>query len=390
MAQSLSTAALAERAHQAAAAVPWYIWCVVFAATSTELGIHWDISWHRSIGRDTFWTPAHIAIYLGAVAAGFPCAYLILRTTFSKTSPLAAAAVSMWGFRGPIGAFIAAWGGVAMLTSAPYDDWWHNAYGLDVKILSPPHAVLAMGIFGMQFGALILILGEMNRARRAYRAKLNRLFLYVGGMLVVILTALTLEYSAKPLLHTARFYRVMCIAIPAVLAGLSRASGSRWAATTVAGVYSVFLLALLWLLPLFPAEPKLGPVYQQVTHFIPAGFPILLIAPALLLDLLWSKTRHWNQWLLAAVSAAVFLGALLAAEWPFAGFLMTPAARNRFWGSHYMDYLTRPTGYTARYLFAPSEKPPLFLRELATALAAAFFMTRIGLAWGNWMQRVRR
>ena len=24
-----------------------------------------------------------------------------------------------------------------MLTSAPFDDWWHNAYGLDVKITQP-------------------------------------------------------------------------------------------------------------------------------------------------------------------------------------------------------------------------------------------------------------
>ena len=75
-----------------------------------------------------------------------------------------AASVRMWGFYGPLGAFITAWGGVAMLVSAPFDDWWHNAYGLDVKILSPPHTVLAAGIIGIELGALILVLGYMNRA----------------------------------------------------------------------------------------------------------------------------------------------------------------------------------------------------------------------------------
>ena len=30
-----------------------------------------------------------------------------------------------------------------MLTSAPFDNWWHDAYGLDVKIISPPHMFLA-------------------------------------------------------------------------------------------------------------------------------------------------------------------------------------------------------------------------------------------------------
>ena len=45
-----------------------------------------------------------------------------------------------------------------MLTSAPFDDWWHNAYGLDVQIISPPHIVLAMGIFSVILGSCILIL----------------------------------------------------------------------------------------------------------------------------------------------------------------------------------------------------------------------------------------
>jgi hypothetical protein len=34
------------------------------------VGVIWDISWHMTIGRDTFWTPAHLAIYVGGVSAG--------------------------------------------------------------------------------------------------------------------------------------------------------------------------------------------------------------------------------------------------------------------------------------------------------------------------------
>ena len=43
----------------------------------------------------------------------------------------------------------------------------------------------------------------------------------------------------------------------------------------------MFGIVFLWILPLFPAEPKLGPVYHPVTHFIPWEFPLLLIIPAL-------------------------------------------------------------------------------------------------------------
>src|SRR5437588_7257752 len=126
-------------------AVPWYLWACLIGVTSAMLGGQWDISWHRSIGRDTFWTLPHIFIHLCGIIAGISSAYLILATTFGKLPEIQKASVRMWGFRGPLGAFIMAWGGVAMLTSAPFDDWWHNAYGLDVKILSPPHVVLALG-----------------------------------------------------------------------------------------------------------------------------------------------------------------------------------------------------------------------------------------------------
>src|SRR5207237_248207 len=54
-----------ERATPRVAILPWYVAATLVAATSAKLGIIWDISWHRSIGRDTFWTPAHMAIYLG-------------------------------------------------------------------------------------------------------------------------------------------------------------------------------------------------------------------------------------------------------------------------------------------------------------------------------------
>src|SRR5499425_3020142 len=67
-------------------AIPWYIWTSVLAVTSTTFGLYWDISWHMGIGRDTFWTPAHLAIQFGAVITGISCAYLILHTTFVRNA----------------------------------------------------------------------------------------------------------------------------------------------------------------------------------------------------------------------------------------------------------------------------------------------------------------
>src|SRR5579862_4192310 len=193
---------IAARPATATEHVPWYLWCAGLAVTSVTIGAHWDVSWHRSIGRDSFWTPAHMAIYLCGILAGICSGYLILTTTVLRPAKMVASSVRVFGFRGPLGAFLAAWGGIAMLTSAPFDDWWHNAYGLDVKILSPPHMVLAAGMIAVHLGALILILGRMNRAQGAERVRLRALYLYVGGMILVCLTVLLMELTFRSLMHT--------------------------------------------------------------------------------------------------------------------------------------------------------------------------------------------
>lgn len=366
--------------------IPWYVWCAVLSVTSAMVGAHWDISWHRSIGRDNFWTPAHIAIYLCGVLGGLSCGYLIFSRTFRWVED--PAVVNVWGFRAPLGAFIAAWGGVAMLTSAPFDDWWHNAYGLDVKIVSPPHVLLIGGAGMVMLGALMLILGHMNRAEGSLRRWLNYCYLYVGAMLVVLLMILLMEFTGRPQLHLASTYQKVAVAIPVILAGVARASGIRWAATITAGIYTLFLMACVWILPLFPAEPKLGPVYYPTTFFVPPDFPLLLIAPALALDLLWRKTERWNKWILAAVSGAVFLGVFVAVEWPFADFLMSPGSRNWFFGTHYFGYYTHPQSFLFRNLFRPME--PDFAGRMAIALVFAMASARLGLGWGDSMRRIRR
>lgn len=379
------------QALQDAAAVPWYLWCAVAAVTSAMAGAHWDISWHRSIGRDAFLTPAHIAIYMCGVLAGLSCGYMILATTFGRLPELNAVSVKMWGFRGPLGAFISAWGGVAMLASAPFDNWWHGAYGLDVKVLSPPHVVLILGVFAVEMGTLMLTLAFMNRASGALRRTLEWLFLYVGAMILVLMLVLLFEYNFRSLYHSALFYRVMSMGLPAVLAGVGYASGRKWACTTAAGIYLAFMLALCWILPLFPAEPKLGPVYTEVHQFVPPPFPLLLIVPAFFLDLVRARGKEWSRWTQAVVGGTAFLVSFFAVEWPFGSFLMSPAAENWIFGSKYFDYMTPHNSLYYRNIFFPIEKTSgAFWTGMAWALVFAILTTWVGLAWGSWMRRVRR
>ncbi len=373
------------RVGRAGAAAPWPIYAVLFASSSVIIGVLWDISWHRSIGRDTFWTPAHLAIYAGGLAAGLSCGVLALRTTFAPAPGARDEAVRFWGFRAPLGAWICIWGAFAMLTSAPFDDWWHNAYGLDVKILSPPHALLAAGILAIQVGAMLMALAWQNRSRTP-RADLNRLFLFAAGLMLVNAATMPVEYMQRWNMHQALFYEVAGGVFPFFLVSAARASRARWPATTMALVYIGVTWLLVVVLPRFPARPLLGPIYVQVDHLMPADFPLLLVAPALAIDAAIQRVRG-HDWRLAALVAVIFVVIFAAVQWPFADFLMTRWARNPIFAMDRMPYFA---DFRMQRYWYTMAAPDDVVKGLAVAVVLAFVSARTGLWWGNWMARVQR
>lgn len=372
--------------------IPWYIWASTTAAACIMSGIYWDISWHESIGRDTFWTPAHLLIQFGAVLSGFYSAYLIFSTTFARNPEARITSVNVLGFRGPLGAFICAWGGAAMLISAPFDNWWHNAYGLDVKIISPPHSLLALGIAAIMWGSVILILGEMNRAEPEHRRSLQRMLLFAGGFIITQDMMFKLEFTNRVYMHSASFYLGTTIGMGVMLEGIARSSGYRWARTVVTGIYSLFFFAGLWVLPLFPAEPKLGPVYQHITHMISLHFPILIVVPAFVLDLIVPRIQDRGKWTQAAIEGVVFVALLLAVCWPMGTFLVeSPLARNWFFGTQQFAYFLDSTLPGPSNIFYSTEAThAAFLIKMGLAVVAGIISTRVGIAWGNWLSRVKR
>jgi hypothetical protein len=403
------------------AAVPAPLAAAVLGTTAVVAGLLWDISWHASIGRDTFWTPAHLAIYLGGLMCGLSAGWLALSTTFAGTSAQRGVAVGFWGFRAPLGAWVAIWGSIAMLTSAPFDDWWHDAYGLDVKIISPPHLLLAAGVLATQLGAMLQALAAQNRqggppgqlgaaARRAPPAspvlasRLAWIYAYAGGLLLALVSTMFLEYDEPQKQHGALFYEICCAAYPLILVGVARGSRLRWPATTVAGIFMAARLAMTWLLPLFPATPRLAPIYNPVRHLWPPFFPELLIVPAVALDLLLRRAGRPGGALadpadgagrpdgrtalaLALALGAAFFALVLAAQWSFSELLLSPYARNWFFAADQWTYRAHPGAWRYRYWLEGDAFGP---RAAALSLLLAAASARLGLAWGGWLSRVRR
>ncbi|MEO5568873.1 MAG: hypothetical protein ABIR92_10295, partial [Gemmatimonadaceae bacterium] len=243
----------------------WPLYATLFASAAIVVGLIWDISWHRTIGRDTFWSPPHVLEQLAALVAGLSCGWLVLRSTFGGDAAAKQGSVRVWGFYGPLGAWICIWGTAMMIASAPFDNWWHNAYGLDVKIISPPHMVLAWGMVAIQVGAMVMAVAAQNRGGRDRRLK----FIYAasaGILLTMMATVIVEDAGIANDMRSPMFYRMVAIVIPVALLSAARASQMRFPATIVAAIYTAIQLVIIWVLQLVPATPLLAPIYNAVTH----------------------------------------------------------------------------------------------------------------------------
>jgi len=280
-----------------------------------------------------------------------------------------------------------------MLVSAPFDNWWHDAYGLDVQILSPPHTLLALGMTGVAVGAMILVASERNRSAAENQPLANGLFLFTCGTLVTMCMIFVMEFSFPNHQHGARFYRVVCMLLPLYPVIGARATGLKWAATGVAAIYMLMVLVMVWLLPLFPGQPMLAPILNHVTHMVPPPWPILAVVPAIGVDLVlrfFGKTpAFWRDTGIALLVGVVFFLLLLAAQWYFAQFLLTPASHNAFFvGDRVWSYGAGAGKWQSDYWNFPGDK---FRWETAwIPILFAAIECRLGLWFGNWLGAVKR
>lgn len=383
--------------------VPTYVYAVVFSSFCIVMGLLWDIMWHMSIGRDGLFSPPHLVIYVGALVSGLFSGYQILSMTLSRNHPGRPRAVRFWGiFYGSLGAMYCVWGALAMLTSAPFDDWWHSTYGLDVEILTPPHSILALGMMMVQFGAIVGVLALQNRTSEQENPRLATqsrwLFVISAGLLQVVVSVLLAESLGDWASHSSSYYVAGALAFPLFMIAFGRASALRYPMTAVAAVYMITYLLPNWILPLFEATPKLGPVLNPITHYQAFAFPMLLVIPAFALDLLFNRlsvgraTKPLSDWWLAVLAGLVFMGVFLAVQWPFGGFLLeSPYARNWFFYTDAWSYNNDPT-WEYRFKFSPwmTQSTADFAIGFGKAILIAVFMSRIGLWWGNWMKRIVR
>ena len=155
---------------------------------------------------------------------------------------------------------------------------------------------------------------------------------------------------------------------------------------------------MTWILPLFPAQPKLAPIFHPVTHMVPPAFPLLLVVPAFAIDLILRRTgAEWIGWRRVALGVALgvaFVAVFATVQWFFSEFLLTPAADNWFFaGNRYWGYTSSPGDRALRFWNVTAGRrdfdPFNGLAMLITVVLASGGAW-LGLMWGGWMRKVRR
>lgn len=244
-------------------------------------GVYWDDAWHTDRGRDDLFSPPHLSLYAGVAMV----VAVVIWWAWQRRGDRAMAP-------GPVG--LAVTGAMFTLASAPVDEWWHQAFGRDAVLWSPPHLAAVAGTIALGTGVAFIATARTGVGDTLVGGA-------AGAAVIGAWQVLVLEYDTDVAQFSPLWY------LPVMATGLSaaaltvQAAGShrvRWPATW-AGV--VFTLAM--------AGVHIG--------LDSAGFstPVVpLVLPALVVADLGRRM----QWVMP-LRTAVFVAALFAAYWPYLG-----------------------------------------------------------------------
>jgi hypothetical protein len=130
---------------------------------------------------------------------------------------------------------------------------------------------------------------------------------------------------------------------------------------------------------------------------VPLPFPLLLIIPAVAMDLVLRRTggaTGWGRVAVALLLSAVFLAVFVPVQWFFSEFMISPRADNWFFaGNRIWSYGSSVGEWTTRFWRvnpASADANLLTIRALVVALALGAAASWLGLLLGGWMRKVRR
>ena len=319
------------QAHQRRAVIRAMLALNLVALSAMYLSGQWDAAEHAQGAVDRFWYPPHFGIYFSLLAAALLAGVgltLILRTPGGMAGKLRQNAALV---------FVVVANGLNV-TAAPFDAWWHTAFGIDLTVWSPPHLHLLIGTVMAGLGCAVYFLDDdpVHAPLRPLRSLAGRQALTVFALLLALLLGsyIFLEYEGGlrsfDVLRRPRWaYPILWSAYTLFMLALCAAATRRIGMVTLlAALYGVARLGVVWLdRALFDYEGMLA-------------YPLIVPALAFDLGLLALRPRRRERHRRAGLAVVgLLVSALVAVSAPAYWQLMEVAPElnvypwERFWPS---------------------------------------------------------
>ncbi len=263
-------------------------------------GVYFDTAWHRTVGRDTFFSLPHLFIYGGGFLVWVSDVVAIALATRGRLTDLGGIVLRAGPVRLPLGFALSALGTAVIVLAVPVDLTWHAVFGKDLLIWSPPHL---QGVIGGAIGALgvlFAVAGQKGRGIFRRRALWRFVMLLPLVDLLHYVHWSLAHYTIFPWTRTPDFYPyVAALTVPMIVVAGARALGA-WAPT--------------WAGLLFFGAVVLIDAVLALTGFArPAVTPVFAL-PAAVVSLIYAARRHTDGLGRAAAAGLAFALAFVAME----------------------------------------------------------------------------
>lgn len=305
---------------------------LLFATVLFTFGAEWDITSHKTVGRDATFTPAHVTMLSAITITGIAAMVLVLiESSWARRN----AALRPYGiqfaqsFFGPVGAYIAGFGAVASAIAFPLDNYWHSLYGIDVSLWAPFHVMIFMGSVLSTIGATYLLISTAHLAASQGATTLTRLCWIAATitlsdvsakLLGIIQPALSAQGLVRLPVGSIDLYPIMIAA--ALMIGYAAAVSAfpwQWAATILALVRTAFSVCFGLLIPPIMAwqirvehETLLSGATRSTTK-VGIGSDILTILLTIVLALVIDAVvwyARYKRWSLKTLLRTLFAASL--------------------------------------------------------------------------------
>ena len=128
------------------------------------IGGAWDIQWHVEIGRDSLFIPPHLVVMVAFISGvALVTAMIAYETGLARASQVPSHTIKIGPFYSSRTVFAIFFGYSFALLSALFDELWHEIFGLDVTLWSPPHLMIMASTALVDFSLLLGITASSRR-----------------------------------------------------------------------------------------------------------------------------------------------------------------------------------------------------------------------------------